>query len=299
MDNLYTPFFFNLNLKEMIFKKITHGIVLLSFLFFLTNCTSSDTENTARIQLKLVDAPGDYMSVNIEIINLQYKSNAEDNEWQNFNPEINYPIQVDLISLTAGNKLLLTDHVLPAGNLHQIRLVLSNNNTLEIEGNVPDQSFTAHLNTPSAQQSGLKLILNQKLEAGLTYSFLLDWDVQQSIIKAGNSGKFNLNPVIKVISETNTGSLKGKLTANVLSDNSKQVPLYNATIALYNISEDLIAQTTSNEKGDYMLYGIPPGDYHLDISHKSYAEHASEGTINITKAKVYDYGLIELSKRTL
>ncbi|PCI00784.1 MAG: hypothetical protein COB81_08300 [Flavobacteriaceae bacterium] len=279
----------------MIFKKIIIGIVALSSLFFLINCSSStETENTSRVQLKLVDAPGDYLGVNVEIIDIQYKSNSDDEAWESFIPTTDYPIQVDLTDLTAGNYLLLADNILPVGNLHQIRLILSDNNTLEIEGDTPDEIITEHLSTPSAQQSGLKLKIDQELEGGFFYSFILDWDVQQSIVKAGNSGKYNLKPVIRVIVEANSGSLKGMVTADIQDDDSEHAPLHNATIAIYDISEMLVAQTMTNEEGEYMLVGIPPGSYHLEIKHDLYVTHASEDTITISNGEILDYGSIEL-----
>jgi len=284
----------------MILKKIMTGIIALSSLFLLLNCSSStNMDNTATLRLKLVDAPGDYLSVNVEIIDIQYKNNTEDEGWESFIPTTDYPIQVNLTDLTAGNSFLLIDEQLPSGNLHQVRLVLSDNNTLEIEGNTPDEIITEHLSTPSAQQSGLKLTLNQELEAGFTYSFILDWDVHQSIVKAGNSGKYNLKPVIRVIAEAASGSLKGTVTADILDDDTEHGPLFNATVALYDMDENLIAQTMTNDEGAYMLFGILPGEYNLKISHELYSEYMSEETISIKVGEILEYGAVELLRLTL
>jgi hypothetical protein len=40
---------------------------------------------------------------------------------------------------------------------------------------------TYDLKTPSAQQSGLKLKINQTLVAGATYEFMLDFDVKTQL----------------------------------------------------------------------------------------------------------------------
>lgn len=274
---------------------------MLSTLFFLINCSSSsDVENNARVQLKLVDAPGDYLGVNIEIVDIQFNSGEDNEGWQSFHPETDYPIQVDLTELIAGNYLLLANELLPTGKLNQIRLILSDNNTLEIEGNSPDEIITENLTTPSAQQSGLKLKINQELMSGITYSFILDWDVQESVVKgivnAGNSEKYILKPVIRVSTEANSGSLKGIVTADILDDGSEHAPLYNATIIMYDLDENLIGQTTTNEAGEYMFYGITPGSYHLTISHKFYLEYASETPFTISLGEILDYGTIELTQ---
>ena len=56
----------------MCLKKIFYGIIALLFVLVYQSCTNSSSNdemnNTSRVQLKLVDAPGDYLEVNIEII---------------------------------------------------------------------------------------------------------------------------------------------------------------------------------------------------------------------------------------
>ncbi len=173
----------------MKFRKLKNlmviGIAIISIVF-VQSCSDNNEnlEDTARVQLKLVDAPGDYLEVNIEIIDIQYNSSDDEEGWLSFTPESGYPINVDLTELIAGNSLLLTDQIMPTGLLKQVRLVLSNNNTLNVEG----EEGLIPLSTPSAQQSGLKLKLDTELEAGFSYTFILDWNVQESIVKAGNSG---------------------------------------------------------------------------------------------------------------
>ena len=39
----------------------------------------------------------------------------------------------------------------------------------------------------------------------------MDWDVQKSIVKAGNSGNYNLKPVIRVTAEANSGTISGRI----------------------------------------------------------------------------------------
>jgi len=268
------------------------GISAIITLFLCINCSSStEVDNTARVQLKLVDAPGDYVGVNIEIIDIQY-NNSEDGEWQSFQPDTDYPLQVDITDLVGGTSLLLTDEMLPVGMLHQIRLVLSDNNTLEIEGEMvddtPGEIITEPLTTPSAQQSGLKIKLNQELEAGFVYLFTLDWLVNESIVKAGNSEKYILKPVIRVSAAVSSGSLKGTVTGDILANQDE-----NATISIYK-DVNLIAQTTTNAAGEYMLHGIPPGDYRLEISHVNYNLYSSPESITISLGEILDYGAVEL-----
>jgi len=58
------------------------------------------------------------------------------------------------------------------------------------------------LDTPSAQQSGLKQKHGFDVEANTEADLVLDFDACRSIVKAGNSGnsgKYNLKPVITVM----------------------------------------------------------------------------------------------------
>jgi len=161
------------------------------------SCTTSDV-NTSNVQLKLVDAPGDYANVNVVINDIQYNRDGATDSWKSFKG--NYPIKVDLTKLIAGNSLVLSDIIMPKGMLKQIRLILGDSNTIVMKGMTEE----IPLSTPSAQQSGLKLNLNTVLEAGFSYTFILDWDVQKSIVKAGSSNTYILKPVIIPIKHQNT-----------------------------------------------------------------------------------------------
>ena len=265
---------------------------LVAILGFLS--CSDDNENTgttSRVQLKLVDAPGDYEEVNVEILDVLYNSTEDEEGWTSITPDDFKPIIVDLTKLVAGNELLLTDVLIPSGMLQQIRLVLGENNTLVIEG----EEDPIDLDTPSAQQSGLKLKINTELEPGYSYTFILDWDVQKSIVKAGNSGKYNLKPVIRVNAEVNSGSIMGKVVGKpIVSDGTDgTVPLPDAQVSVYTIDEVYITGTTTNNNGDFIVQGLDAGDYKIKIEHNNYIDYESE-TINVIAGETKDAGTIEL-----
>ena len=67
----------------MILKKFFYGLMSLFLLVVFQSCSNNSNDEinkTARVQLKLVDAPGDYLEVNVEIIDIQYNS-SEDDGW--------------------------------------------------------------------------------------------------------------------------------------------------------------------------------------------------------------------------
>lgn len=160
----------------------------LSTALLVWSC-SKDAEK-ATFAVRMTDAPAeDYKAVNIEVKDVYVHTSAtadeKDDNWIKLNSE--EVGTFNLLELTNGADVLLAQSELPAGKISQIRLVLGNNNTIEIgDGEV------IALNTPSAQQSGLKLQINTDIEAGKHYTVLLDFDAARSIVKAGSSGKYNL-----------------------------------------------------------------------------------------------------------
>jgi len=248
-------------------------------------------DNTSRVQLKLVDSPGDYEEVNVEIVDVLYNNTEDEGSWTSITPDDFTPIIVDLTELIAGNDLLLADVIVPSGMIKQIRLVLGDNNTLVIEG----ETDPIHLDTPSAQQSGLKLKLNTELEPGYSYTFILDWDVERSIVKAGNSGKYLLKPVIRVNAEVNSGSLKGIVVGEPIESDATNgvVPLKDAHVSVYTIGDIYVTETSTNENGNFIIRGLDAGDYIIKIEHNSYINYESE-TISVTVGEVTNIGTIEL-----
>lgn len=252
------------------------------------SCSNENDSNTARVQLKLVDAPGDYLEVNVEIVDVQYNSSEDEEGWRSFE-SFSGPVSVDLTELIADNSLLLTDEIIPAGMLKQIRLVLSDNNTLVIEEE-GGESEPIHLDTPSAQQSGLKLKLDAELEPGFSYTFILDWDVQKSIVKAGNSGIYNLKPVIKVNAEVNSGSISGRVIEMV--EDVETVLEGVTTVMLSKGVDDWNTEADSN--GDFLFQGLAEGiGYTLTIEKTGYELYELTG-IDVTVGIVSEVGTIVL-----
>jgi len=261
--------------------------LLLIPLLLLFNCnndsnSSSETELKAdpKISIRLVDEPGEFDNVFIEIIDVRIKYNDDsdgENGWQSINP-INTGVY-DLLELTGGIDVLLADeYELPPGTLNQIRLVLGEDNTVVIDGE------TFPLRTPSAQQSGLKLKVNHELEAGYTYNFLLDFDVDRSIVIAGNSGNINLKPVIRVTTDVTSGKIQGAVTP------------YDFQIMASVIVDGEAVSAYADDNGDFVLNGVPAGTYSLTLTpdgESGYGEAVVDEVV-VVNGEVTDIGTIEL-----
>ena len=269
-----------MKLKKIYFVAIAALVVMLGF----QSCSNADeSNNTARVQLKLVDAPGDYLEVNVNIVDIQYNNSDNENGWASFGKPEDYPINVDLTTLIAGNNLLLANEIMPSGTLKQIRLVLGDGNTLKIEG----QEAMMPLSTPSAMQSGLKLNMDTTLEPGFSYTFILDWDVQKSVVMAGTSGMYNLKPVIRVNAEVNSGSIAGNLTGEVLVDGlSVFNALENVTVEVYDNADVYVAESHTDMDGNFLIPGLAAGDYKLKIVNIEGYDDYESASITVTVGTV-------------
>ena len=271
-----------MKLKKIYFVAIAAMVGMLGF----QSCNNDDdSNNTARVQLKLVDAPGDYLEVNVVIVDIQYNNSDNEAGWTSFGEPKDYPINVDLTTLIAGNSLLLADQIVPSGMLKQIRLVLGDGNTLKIEG-MDGQDEMMALSTPSAMQSGLKLNMNTTLDAGFSYTFILDWDVQKSIVMTG-SGMYNLKPVIRVNAEVNSGSIGGNVSGEFLVDGLSVVNnLENAIVEVYTTGDVFVTESETNAEGNFLIQGLAAGDYKLKIVNQEDYDDYESTLVTVTVGTV-------------
>ena len=239
-------------MKKIKFRPQLFFVIVFLTAFF-TACNDNDDSNqTARMMVRMTDAPGDYEEVNINVQDIMIKTSTDTGEegWVSIVRDEFVPGEYNLLDLTGGVSLLLADNVVPAGELGQIRLVLGDGNYFVKDG------VDYPLATPSAMQSGLKLQVNQTLQAGATYEFVLDFDVSKSIVTAGTSGSFNLKPVIRVSATATSGVIKGKIDP-ILEGYQVEVsvPLGDTTIAAF-----------ADETGMFQLNGVPAGTYILTLT---------------------------------
>jgi len=260
-------------------------ILILSILTItLFNCSNDDNNNSiegkSQISVKLMDNPGDYDHVFIEVMDVKVKVNdTNDDESGWISLEAINPGIYDLLELTGGINVLLVDgYEIPSGTLNQIRLILGENNTVVMDG------VTYPLNTPSAQQSGLKIKVNEALAPNIHYTFLLDFDVDKSIVVAGNSGNINLKPVIRASVEANTGALSGTVSP---SDMQSVVTVSDGA---------LTASAYTDANGDFAVVGLPEGIYDVTVTPdptSSYQTLVIED-VEISMGQTLNLGLITL-----
>jgi hypothetical protein len=250
-------------MKRIEFYLLGFFSIALMGLFFGGCDSNNDTSGTSRVTVRMVDAPGDYDEVNVEVLDVLIKNSSDvgDQGWVSIGDkaQVGEGKIYNLLDLTGGVSILLADNLVPSGYLGQVRLLLGDENTLvKYDNSVPrdiTKDIIYDLKTPSAQQSGLKLKVNQTLLAGATYDFLLDFDVERSVVKAGNSGIYNLHPVIRVSTTATSGVIKGTVT-----------PIGVPTSVSVVVGGVTIPTPVNATTGVFQLNGVPAGTYTVTLT---------------------------------
>ena len=160
--------------------------------------------------VSMTDAPAcgfDAVNVTVSKVRVHQSDNASENAAGWTDITLNPPRKINLLDLndpTQPNRALesLGETPLEAGHYTQLRLVLVPNsggppfaNSIVLSAQ-PNNEIP--LDTPSAVQSGIKLIHQFTVGSGQRVDLLLDFDGCTSIVQTGN-GTYKLKPVIKVI----------------------------------------------------------------------------------------------------
>lgn len=217
--------------------------VLAATIFSFAACSKDDDpQGSSNVTFRLTDGPGLYDAVYVDIKEIQVQTNA--GGWVTVTPARQGVY--DLLKLRNGMDTLLSTATLPAGRISQMRLILNSNNSVVVNG-------TAHaLNTPSAEESGLKLNINEELKAGGSYEVWIDFDAGKSIVQQGN-GQYRLKPVIRAF----TAETNGKITGSVFPLNAQ------AVVYASNGTETYAAIPDNN--GNFAITGMASGTYTVTI----------------------------------
>ena len=191
------------------------------------------------VSVSLTDAPAcgyDQVNITVSKVRVHRSSSANDNDAGWTDITLDPPRKINLLNLNDPTKLnLALDNLgqtpLTAGHYSQLRLVLAKNGNNPPFANSVILSGTPseiELETPSAVQSGVKLIHQFTVNSGQRVDLLLDFDACHSIVRTGN-GKYKLKPVIKVIPFVLNG-INGFVDKTLLGNNVMVSAQLNGTI---------------------------------------------------------------------
>jgi hypothetical protein len=145
---------------------------------------ATETRKPPRIEVLLTDAPGDFESVWVTIASVSIES-AEAG-WMTL---VDQPQKYDLLTLRNDVTAALGGATLEPGTYGQLRLLVES-------ASVVVDGVESPLEIASGAQTGIKIPLDQTLEANTTYSLTLDYDAAKSVKSTGKG--YLMTPVIHV-----------------------------------------------------------------------------------------------------
>ena len=174
---------FNLNENSMKTKFFfISSIFILAVSVSIIACKKSS--KTVPVQLLLTDNPTSYDEVNVHILDMKVKMN-NDEGWTDLEAK---DTTVNLLDFQNGVTILIAEGDVPEGTLKEVRFILGADNNIVVGG------VTHPLQTPSAEESGLKIKIDKHLEETLN-TLVLDFDAALSIKE--ENGNYKLDPVIR------------------------------------------------------------------------------------------------------
>ncbi|EMN1929922.1 DUF4382 domain-containing protein [Burkholderia ambifaria] len=183
--------------------------------FALAGCGGGDDGGvqSGTLHVAMTDAPScgfDHIYVTVSQVRVNANTNASDNDagWSTIT--LATPRKIDLLSLTNGVLADIGQTALPAGQYQQIRLVLAPNQGNSLANSVVPTGTTTEqaLATPSATQSGYKIIQPFTVQANTLVDLVLDFNACKSIVQRGNN-TYALKPVVTAIPTVVSGAISG------------------------------------------------------------------------------------------
>lgn len=239
-----------------------------------------DGARTGTLSVAITDAPGEFAEVHLSIVEIRVVPSGDTNEptgpglplIASFHP----PREADILDLAYAQELLGAATV-PAGEYSQVRLVLAPNVNGEPPANyvtlLSEPSTQIPLDTPSAQQSGLKLVGKYAVTAGETAAIVLDFDPTRAILEAGDSGKYILKPTgVRITQVDDILSTYGALVLTV--EPAEAWPSALVSVVPQAGTDPLAVGTVDPTDGHFRAL-LPPGNYAVRVTADGYPDYDS------------------------
>jgi hypothetical protein len=187
--------------------KYIKNLILISV--FLTSCISDGERSTALVNVFVIDAPGDFDEVWVEILGVEVTTigtRGQDNADPVFFENLQSNQQVNLSSLILDRQFLVGRGELLVGAITELTLKLGTDHYVVIDGaRIP-------LEIENIEDQNPSLTVNYPLDAGISYDIFIDFEVFRSISSQPNPANgFVLKPKLRSFSRADTGEIAGSI----------------------------------------------------------------------------------------
>jgi len=101
--------------------------------------------------------------------------------------------------------------------------------------------------------------------------------------------------VIRANAEVNSGSVSGIVVADLIGDESTELfPQEAVVVGIYNSEDEYVTETLTDAEGKFMVQGLSPGNYWIQIETLEYIPYVSPNPVSIAAGQVKNVGTIEL-----
>ncbi len=260
--------------------QMTAPLAATLFVLLFAGACSQSTDGVGTLKVVLHDNPGNFDEVVVEVLRVEV-NNEQDEEtgWVVINePGESY----NLLDLVNGAHVVLGETELEAGIYRQIRLILGDGNYVVIDGEPYD------MQTPSGQQTGIKLNIDAEIREGITYTLAIDFDAHRSVVKQGQTpvgAPFLLTPVIRAYAQAETGMISGVV---------EPWDATNLTVStVENVGDNPVSTTVEENTGAFKLLGLPEGTYSIIVESDDF-DAVTVTDIEVVAGEDTDAGTISL-----
>ncbi|MGO4306728.1 DUF4382 domain-containing protein [Cupriavidus sp. RAF12] len=221
---------------------------------------SSSSSNTGTLSVSMTDAPAcgfDHVYVTVDRVRVHTSAGADPSGGGWVDIPVSPARRIDLLTLSNGVLTNLGQTALPAGTYQQVRLVLvANGAGAPANSVVPSSGTEQALDTPSAVQSGIKIIRPFTVAPNTQSDLVLDFDACKSVVTRGN-GTFGLKPVVTAVPMVASGAVTGVVAsapgARVFAERNGVVVKATVADGNGNFTLSPIEQISTTDKVDVVI----------------------------------------------